>query len=288
MKSIDTLVPDIQGLFSDDKIKLDPEKATEFGRELSAKIAGRIEEERGATTLRMSNLGSKCDRQLWYKINKAELAEPLPSDARIKFLFGDILESMLLYLAKEAGHTVEREQEEVNLFGVKGHIDTVIDGHLIDVKSASSFSFEKFKNGLTAEQDEFGYLTQMDGYLHATPDVQDTGGFLVIDKTLGKITLDKHTKTNTDYEAVIAQKRAVLSDTKPPERAYTPVPDETKADREAREKKGKPFEGNMKLGVACSYCAFKKTCWPGMRTFYYANGPKYLTTVRKEPKVKEA
>ena len=46
--------------------------------------------------------------------------------------------------------------------------------------------------------------------------------------------------------------------------------------------------GNQKLGLNCSYCAFKKECWPDLRTFLYANtGPVYLTKVIKEPNVYE-
>jgi len=51
--------------------------------------------------------------------------------------------------------------------------------------------------------------------------------------------------------------------------------------------------GNMKLGVNCSYCPHKVTCWDdanngdGLRLFLYSNGPMWLTEVQKEPKVQE-
>ena len=45
--------------------------------------------------------------------------------------------------------------------------------------------------------------------------------------------------------------------------------------------------GNMKLAVGCSYCPYKKVCWPNVRGFAYANGPRYLVEVVNEPQVPE-
>ena len=63
-------------------------------------------------------------------------------------MFGDILEELLLFLAKEAGHTVTGQQDTLSISGVNGHRDAIIDGRLVDVKSASSYSFRKFKNNV--------------------------------------------------------------------------------------------------------------------------------------------
>ena len=41
--------------------------------------------------------------------------------------------------------------------------------------------------------------------------------------------------------------------------------------------------GNRKLGMNCSYCAFKHTCWPGVQTIPYAQGPRYLTKIVRPP-----
>jgi hypothetical protein len=52
--------------------------------------------------------------------------------------------------------------------------------------------------------------------------------------------------------------------------------------------------GNMKLGVNCSYCAFKAPCWAdandgeGLRLFIYSTGPRWLTEVEREPDVPES
>lgn len=271
MKTIETLVPDILGLFTDAKLDLNPETVVGFSSALADKISSRVSEERGAPQLRLSNLGTTCDRELWYKINTPEDAEPLTPETRMKFLFGDILEEMLLYLAREAGHTVEAEQEAVDLHGISGHIDAIIDGHLVDVKSASTYSFDRFRAGLNPETDSFGYLTQLDGYMHALD--LPAGAFLVVDKQLGRLCLDVHPRSNIDYSKVVANKIKMLESSEPPPRGYKPEPD------------GK--SGNMKLGVKCSYCSFKSKCWPQLRTFLYFNGPRYLVVVKREPDVAE-
>lgn len=277
-KNIDTLVKDLYGLFGkEDYIPLENAVA-DFGHKLSSKVSSRIAEQRGSQSLRLSNMGSPCERQLYYKINHHTEAAPLPPEVRMKFLMGDILEELLLFMAAEAGHTVTGEQDEVSINGVLGHRDAVIDGVLVDVKSASSFSFNKFHSGLSERDDSFGYIGQLSSYLHASrndPLVLDKDGaaFLVIDKTLGKICLDYHRFPHIDYDRVANQKKEMVSSPVPPARGFKPEAD------------GK--SGNMKLGVNCSYCDFRKKCHPGLRTFMYYKGPVFLTKVERVPDVKE-
>ncbi len=244
-----------------------------FASNLAKRISERIGEERGPPTLRLSNLGTKCERQLWYRINAAASAQPFPPEARFKFLFGDVIEELVLWLAKQAGHEVVGEQDAVELHGVTGHRDAVVDGTLVDVKSASSYSFAKFKDGLEPAGDSFGYLTQLDGYLHASTDlpVKDVAAFIAVDKTLGKICVDKHKKSSVNYSKVVQQKKEMLAKPEPPPRGFEPEPF------------GK--SGNMKLGVNCSYCEHKFHCHKNLRAYAYSTGPVYLTKVVREPDV---
>jgi len=268
MKKIETLVEDIYDLFRKNVI-FDKGSVEEFGRALGDKLANRISEEKGPPTLRLSNLGMPCSRKLWYSVNCNQLAEPLPPATRLKFLFGDLLEELLLFLARAAGHTVVDEQKTVEVNGVVGHIDAIVDGELVDCKSASTYSFNKFKDGLKPEDDAFGYLTQLGSYGSAVGSKRNH--FLVIDKTLGHVTLDSHDQPDKDYAKLADDARAMLALPDPPDRAFTDVPE------------GK--SGNRKLGVACSYCSFRETCWPGLRQFNYSRGPVFLTHVEREPRV---
>lgn len=273
MKDIKSLIPDIYDLFTSNH-RFDEKNVREFSEHLAQKMLGKLSEERGKPYLRMSNLGTPCTRKLWYSIKHPQLAEALPPPAHIKFLFGDILESLLFWLAKEAGHTVQGEQTVLEINGVKGRRDGVIDGVLVDTKSASVRSFEKFANHLEREDDSFGYITQLGAYLAASvsdPVVveKDVAAFFVINKEKGELTLDIQPSTGVDYDRKVDEIRGVLERDIPPERPYRDV------------KEGE--SGNRKLSPVCSYCEFKHTCWPGLRTFLYSKGPVHLTRVEREP-----
>lgn len=227
----------------------------------------------------MSALGTP-DRKLWYKMNKPELEEPIDGSTKLKFLYGDILEQVVIFLAKAAGHRVDHEQLEVEEQGIKGHLDCTIDDRIVDVKSASKFAFEKFKKGLTKDNDSFGYLDQLEAYMAACD--QDKGSFLVINKESGELHLLHHHKPidEEQFEFKVHDKILASEGPEPPmTKCYDPVP------------MGKA--GNMRLHTNCGYCGFKKECWKdansgeGLKSFDYSNGPVYFTHVVKEPKVAE-
>lgn len=231
--------------------------------------------------LRASNVGEKCTRKLWLQKHKPHMMEKLKPWVRMKFLYGDIIEALVLFLAKEAGYKVTGQQQESEIDGVKGSIDGFIDGHLVDVKSANSRGMWKFKNHSLAEDDPFNYLDQIGFYLAANQDNpelkdKDQASFLAVDKELGHLVVDTYDKprNKVDYSALIQDKqKALAKEDKPPNKAYQPVPD------------GR--SGNYKLPLQCAYCVAKVACNPGLRTFMYAEGPRYLTTVERVPDVPE-
>lgn len=277
-KSIESLVPDIYNLV-EKGTEIDEEKLHKAVHSLAEILRYRLGEDRvNRSSLRMSNLGTECDRKLWYQVNKPDSAEPLEAHVKIKFLYGDLIEWLVLYLAELAGHDVQGTQDQLEVNGIKGHRDAVIDGVLVDVKSANSRSFDKFKRHRLHEDDPFGYLTQLSLYLEGSKDdplvkVKKEGAFLAVDKEMGHIVLDKYKKEDIDYEKFIEEKKAKVSQSDPPRRRYFPVPH------------GK--SGNMQLDTPCKYCSFKKICHPNLRTFLYSNGPAFLTTVAKVPDVPE-
>jgi hypothetical protein len=117
-------------------------------------------------TLRMSNIGRPA-RQLWYEYNlPSESSAPSPA-TQVKFLYGHILEEIVLMLVRAAGHKVSDEQKEIDVRGIKGHIDCKIDGEVVDVKTASKIAFNKFREGRLREDDPFGYMSQLAGYEEA-------------------------------------------------------------------------------------------------------------------------
>jgi hypothetical protein len=278
MKDLSTLVEDIYTAM-EKGAEVSPDLTKQFGETLSRLVEERLSGEKQKFRIRPSNLGETCLRRLWYQANHPDLAEPLKGQDLLKFLLGDIFEAVILYLAEASGHSVTGKQDVVELHGVSGSRDAVIDGVLVDAKSASPYSWQKFADHLTPDKDAFGYLTQIEFYRQASADDplvthKDQAAFLAGEKVLGKLTLDFHEATGTDFEKRIHEVReAVASDTPPP-RGHHPEPDGA--------------SGNMKLPVKCAYCEFKHSCHPGLRTFLYSNGPRYLTTVKREPNVSEA
>lgn len=235
-------------------------------------------QEKKPPRLRLSAMGPRCPCALWHSIHHPELAEPLPPWAEIKYCYGHVLEALAITLAKAAGHEVTGEQDELLVDGIKGHRDCVIDGCVVDVKSASSLSFNKFKDGSLKDNDSFGYLDQLDGYLVGSLDdplvtVKDRAYILAIDKTLGHMCLYEHHIRVESIRKRIADYKAIVGRAEPPPCECKSVPD------------GK--SGNLKLDMRSSYSPYKFCCKPSVRTFVYASGPVYLTHVARKPDVRE-
>ena len=227
-----------------------------------------------APTLRLSQMGPKCPRALWYSIHHPELAEPLPPQAKIKYAFGHMIEALAIELAKRSGHTVTGEQDELVVDGIKGHRDCVIDGAVVDVKSTSSLSFNKFKDGTLKDNDSFGYLDQLDGYVVGSLDdplvtVKDRAYILAVDKQLGKLALYEHIVREQSIRSRIQEYKRIVARPTPPDCGCGTI-----ADGES---------GNIKLDLQASYSAYKHVCFPNVRTFLYSNGPRFLTRVEKRP-----
>lgn len=278
--NITTLPQDIYKTI-DEGITLTEDQKTELGVALSGAVLaglGKREQESQTNTLRMSNFGTPCERKLWYTVNEPDKAEPLDGKTKFKFTYGHILESLVLFLAKLAGHKVEGQQERLEVNGVVGHRDAIVDGVLVDVKSSSSFGIKKFKEHGLEGDDPFGYLDQLNLYLAASRDdprllVKGEAAFIGVGKEMGDIVVDRYKKDDRDWDKLVENKKKMLAEEKPPKRRYMPEPDGA--------------SGNMKLPTPCSYCQFKHHCHPGLRGFFYSNGPRWLTHVMRTPDVPE-
>ena len=255
---------------------------TQFLSESISKVAEArfAEEQQPRGYLSLSSLGTPCERKLWYKVNRAGDGIPLDAAALGTFFYGDILEAVVIALAKAAGHDVQGEQDVLHVHGIKGHRDVVIDGMTVDVKSASSYGFEKFKSGNLREDDPFGYISQLSSYVYAGKDDplvtnKTEGAFLAVRKDRWALCLDRYdfTEELKHKEAEVEQKKQVVAGPIPDKR-IPPVP----------QSKTSP---NTKLDTQCSYCEYRKICYPEARTFIYSNGLAHLVDVVKEPNVME-
>jgi hypothetical protein len=278
LKSITTLITDIYQVLEARDGNFSPEIVSDLSSGISSRLHGQLGErpEGQKATLRLSAMGPKCPKALWYSIHHPELAEPLPPWVIAKFSFGHILEAFGIALCKAAGHTVTGEQDELWVDGVAGHRDAVVDGCIVDFKSCNSRSFEAIKRKQMVN-DPFlsSYLDQMDGYLVGSLEdplvtVKDKGYIFAIDKTLGHCCLYEHRiREDSIRERIKHFKQIVARDTAPHCTCGTVKDGES---------------GNYKLDLKASYSAYKYCCFPGLRTFLYAGGPRYLTAVIREPK----
>lgn len=286
-KTIDTLAADIQGMFgSKEGVAIEQDVLARYGANVAEHVHKSLQPRRGGRkdkTVYMSELGTPCQRKLWYSYNFPEFAEPMSPSTLFKFVYGNLLEETALMLATAAGHTVEHAQRPVTYklgeWTISGRMDAVIDGVLVDVKSASSYSYKKFAEGLTDSNDAFGYRTQLSAYngLTLRTAVWTRQGFLAIDKQNGHIGFFE--TPYTPVEDVVFKVLDTLKDGTEPDRGFGLVPE------------GK--SGNMKLTIECSYCPYKGVCWrdsnkgAGLKGFAYSYGPVFLGTIKRPPAVPE-
>lgn len=227
-------------------------------------------------TVRMSNIG-KPAKQLWYEKRDSN-SRTVTASTQIKFLYGHLLEEIVLMLVRMTDHKVTDEQKEVNLNGILGHMDCKINGEVVDVKTASNFAFRKFSQGSLSEDDPFGYLSQLAAYEEA--EGTNNGGFLVLNKESGELCLyqpDDLEKPNASSK--IKSLLTALEKEEPPGFCYSPVPDGKK--------------GNMKLAKGCTWCKYKFECFKdsnegsGLKSYKYANGVVHFTKIESKPNVPE-
>ena len=284
-KKLDTLVDDIYGVISNlskgKALDISDSMLKDFGSDMSQALkewaVPRGMNKTNVNSLRMSNIG-KPDRQLWFDMNSKKKNKEADPSLMIKFLYGHLLEVLVLFFVKLSGHKVTAEQKEVSVSGIKGHMDCKIDDEVVDVKTTSGFAFKKFKEGTLAQDDAFGYLAQLSGYEEA--EGTNKGGFLALNKETGELALyrpEELDKPNIK-ERIKVLKRVVKRKT-PPSFCYSPVPE------------GKA--GNMKIARECNWCPYKFECHKdsnngeGLRIFQYPKGPTYFTNVVKIPNVQE-
>ena len=283
MKTIDTLVEDIYNLFEPSIVnKISEEDLEKHLKEFTKNVTNNIkivlnEQPKKQRKLSLSSIG-KPTRQLWYDKHSNSEARPLSPSTRIKFLYGHILEDLLILLSRVAGHTVTEEQKEVEVEGIKGHQDCKIDGILVDCKSASGYAFKKFANNKLADDDPFGYIAQISAYSEGNG-VKEAY-FLAIDKQHGNIALTRvHDMEMINAKERVQYLKGALDSKTIPDRCYSDIPE--------------GVAGNRKLAIGCVFCPHKRECWSdanngqGLRAFKYEKGPTYLTQVSKEPRVEE-
>ena len=273
MKSLTTLVDDMYGLVSGATAPATTNNGVTISYD---KWFTERPTEREKKVLYFSEVGDPCPRRLWYRYNQPEVATKPDGRALLKFFYGDMLEELVLNVAEDAGHSVTSKQERViyeigDGWVVRGRIDAVIDGVVVDVKSVTKYSEEKFKNDL--QDDPFGYYQQLNGY--AAPLNHDSAGFVTIQKELGHVNYYPIEVNKGLFRMQAEHAVETVSLESPDTINRLPAVAQSKTSK------------NKKLCTSCGYCNYKKQCWPEMRTFMYSSGPEFLVEVVDTPRVLE-
>jgi hypothetical protein len=215
--------------------------------------------------IRMSNIGKPlCQLQMDKKYSGDDSIVSYENyNFKLRNLFGDIIEAVVVMLLRAVKAKVEGVQGEVGLntpyFDIKGTYDIIIDDKVYDIKSASPFAFEKKfgENGggfhKIAEDDTFGYLSQ--GYLYSEATGKSFGGWIVVNKSTGEMLVTQPPEDDTEYRTQALEKvntniKALMEDA-PFERGYE-LEDEMFYRKNT---------GNKVLSTICSYCPYKHKCW---------------------------
>lgn len=274
MPTIDTLVPDIEEVLRTQvgKSALGHDAWAEAAWGMVKAIAPRPPTpgfKREEHVLYPTELGEACLRKLWYKLHSVTGEKTAPASAMM-FAYGHLLEEVLLTYASLAGHTVESRQVKlaapmISASGepwlVRGKIDAVIDGVVVDVKTCSNRMF----------QDLSGYHRQVAWYGLVGP--WERAGILALHKANGRLRYEDVPFTKGVYHGLDPGALDELDGVDPPPRPYEPVPT-TLGER---------------LPEACLFCPFKFDCWPSLRAFQYSFGPDFYVSVAAKggPRVRE-
>jgi len=244
MKTINTVVTDVYNLMETKETKGNIQQiADRIGEEVSEAVVDALTPREKKTGLRMSGIG-RCERAQWYQY-KGYDAEEIEGQVYLTFLQGHILEAVLLGLVELAGHSVTGKQKKHKVEGINGSQDCYIDGELVDVKTASAWSYDNKFTEDGIKDDMFGYIKQLSGY--GKTEDRDTGYFLAFNKNKSTLKLCKQ-ELEQDVDKFIVQLKDKMEQDKPPMRL---------ANATTLVKK----TGEEKLCMSCSFCGYKDICF---------------------------
>ncbi len=250
------------------KIEVDDKLLDEFGERVKEKLKKQLSE-RKEFRLRMSNIGRPV-RQLMLE-QKYGAGKP-DADFMLKMLFGDLYESLMIYLIKASGCNIVEQDTPVSLpistakgtVNLEGMLDLVLDfGNgpgVYDVKSCSPWAYVNKFDGtsLINGEDTFGYVDQLFGYAKCK-DIP-AKGWIPINKVDGQFKVDE---IPNDQQNILMEKSVKTIEDKV--RYITegnPIPECTGVEDELfyGKKTGKRILGN-----SCKFCQCKERCHPGIQ-----------------------
>jgi len=237
-------------------VTISQQTATKIGEDVRDAVIRQFDNNQRRTfRLRMSNIG-KPYCQLWFEKNKPDEALPRPNTFAIAMLIGDIVEAVLKGLMTEAGIEYGDSDNvvlDIETGKISGSYDMVLDGAVVDIKSASDWSYKnKFESYESLKNsDAFGYVGQLAGYAKAAGLLP--GGWLVLNKSTGDF---KYVPAELDIDTELTKLKETHDKLEKNEfeRCFEPI----------AETFNRKETGNTILPKECSFCDFRKSCWPNL------------------------
>ena len=217
-------------------------------------------ENRREFSARPSNLGRPlCQLQMEKKGTK--YVKP-SYNFILRMMVGDIVEAVLKGVIKESGIggyvSSQKLTTKLGEHTITGESDLAFDGKVDDIKSCSDYAFRnKFVSWSSLkDKDSFGYVTQLQIYASATG--KPAGGIWALNVATGELYRIESTDTEDEVDSILAEakdKVDVLASDAPFKRCFDDEP----------ESFNRVITGNRKLGIECSWCKYRFSCWPNLQ-----------------------
>ena len=241
-------------------VEISDELIEEFGNACKDAFKKQFTEKRQKEfKYRMSNIGKPLC-QLQMEKSGAE-AEPMPYNAKMRNLFGDLIEASAITIMKASGIEVKdvlkKVKHKFKNSEISGTMDVKINNKIWDIKSASPYSFtNKFgeSGGFDAlkQDDAFGYIAQ--GYMYGEADKTEFGGWIVINKSTGEWCTTEVPPEDSSKKETIKKVESNI-DKLESDSSFK------KCFSDVEEFFYKKPTGNRVLNVSCSFCPYKRPCW---------------------------
>ena len=179
------------------EVTVSPSAIMDFAKECEESVERQLNKKR-KFSIRMSGLGRPLCQQL---LDRQGMKEDMDYNALFRFLFGDLVESVMVLIMEQAEVDIVAKQKPVKLtiagHEVTGTLDLILRDEMgiekvWDVKSASEWAFKFKYTGFGGydkikEDDPFGYVMQ--GHLYGEATGLPFGGWIVVNKSSGELAM---------------------------------------------------------------------------------------------------
>jgi len=248
----------LEKLSNNDAVEYDDAWVEDAGEMFKAALRKQLTPREKGFRLRMSNIGRPlCQLQ---RENLGLERERMPYNHIVRMMLGDATECIMEVLLRVAKLPITGGKSQATLkfddVVVSGENDIELDGRVYDTKSSSPWAYEnKWKAGYAGlvREDAFGYGAQLYGYSKGTK--QEQGGWIVVNKSSGEtlfVEADPSPQQVEDLEMDIIKTVQAVSTNADLVQCFEPTVEYFRT---------KPT-GNKRLHTTCTFCAYKKSCFP--------------------------